>query len=124
MPRDDDRPNRLQPLLPPPRRADPLVAQQQGLEMLAAANRLAFGWLDAAVAQQAAVTRMALGQMTEAARRLAAAEAPAGQAQAMLDLMSEAGTEGVRTAQQLAALATRMQDESLGLLERLLKPQG
>ncbi len=124
MPRDASRPNHLQPLVPPPRLADPLAAQRQGLELLVAANRLAFGWLDAAVAQQARATRLTLGRMTQAAHLLAAAQAPAGQAQAMLDLLSEAGTEGVRTAEQLVALASRMQDETLGLLDRLLQPRG
>ena len=122
MPREA-KPNRLQPLVPPARDADPLQAQRQGLEMLAAANRLAFGWLDAAVAQHASVTRMALGRMTETARRLAAADAPADQARAMLDMLVAARADGLRTAEELAALATRMQDEALGLLDRVLAPR-
>ena len=68
-------------------------------------------------------TRLALGRMTETARRLAAAEAPAEQARAMLEMLDRAREDGLRTAEELAALATRMQDESLGLLERVLKPQ-
>jgi hypothetical protein len=103
---------------------DPLAAQRQGLEMLAAANRLAFGWLDAAVAQHASLTRLALGRMTETARRLAAAEAPADQTRAMIEMLDAARTDGLRTAEELAALATRMQDETLGLLDRMLKPEG
>ena len=122
MPREA-KPNRLQPLVPPARDADPLQAQRQGLEMLAAANRLAFGWLDAAVAQHASVTRMALGRMTETARRLAAADAPADQVRAMLDMLVAARADGLRTAEELAALATRMQDEALGLLDRVLAPR-
>jgi len=119
----DAKPNRLQPLVPPDRAADPLAAQRQGLEMLAAANRLAFGWLDAALAQHATITRVALGRMTEAAHRLAAADAPAGHARAMLAMMDAARTDGLRTAEERAALATRMRDESLGLLDRVLKPE-
>jgi hypothetical protein len=119
----DNKPNRLQPLVPPARVVDPLAAQRQGLEMMTAANRLAFGWLDAAVAQHGIVTRLALGRMTETARRLAAVQAPADQARAMMDMLDAARTDGLRTAEELAALATRMQDETLGLLERMLKPE-
>ena len=118
----DAKPNRLQPLVPPDRAADPLATQRQGLEMLAAANRLAFGWLDAALAQHATVTRVALGRMTETAHRLAAADLPAEHARAMLEMMDAARADGLRTAEELAALAMRMRDESLGLLNQVLKP--
>ncbi len=112
----DAKPNRLQPLVPPDRARDALATQRQGLEMLAAANRLAFGWLDAALAQHATVTRLALGRMTETAQRLAAADAPAEHARAMLEMLAAARADGLRTAEELAALAMRMRDESLGLL--------
>ena len=113
----------FEPLVPPSRVADPLAAQRRGLEMLTAANRLAFGWMDTAMAQHAALTRLALGRMTETARRLAAAEVPAEQTAAVLEMLDEARAEGLRTAEEIAALASRMQDETLGLLDRMLKPE-
>lgn len=115
------KPARLQPLVPPQPVPDPAQAQLRGLEMLAASNRLAFGWLEAATAQHAAVTRLALGRMAATARRLAAAEAPADQARAMLQMLDEARADGLRTAEELAALARRMQEETLGLLDRVVK---
>ncbi len=119
----NDKPGGLRPLVPPPRVTDPLAAQRRGLEMLTAANRLAFGWMDAAVAQHAAFTRLALGRMTETARRLAAAEVPAEQTAAVLEMLDDARAQGLRTAEEIASLATRMQTETLGLLDRMLKPE-
>src|SRR5690242_506531 len=67
------------PLVPPPRSEGPedlLELQRRGIEMIMAANRLAVGWLQAAAQQHAEVTRRALEEMAETARRLAGASAP------------------------------------------------
>lgn len=113
--------DRYRPLVPP-QAPDLLAMHRHGLEMVTAANRLALGWMQQAAAQHAAVTRRTVAQMTETARRVAAAEAPPEQAQAVLAMLADAQEQGMRTAQEIAALMTRMQGEAVALLGQAMRP--
>lgn len=109
----------LRPLVPPPA-GDWLEMQRRGLEMVAAANRLALSWLGAAAAQHAAQTRRALEEMAETARRLAGAEAPPDAAREAVEALDRAGAMGLQTAREIAGLMTSLQEETARLLaERL-----
>lgn len=108
----------LHPLVPPPP-ADPFAAQRRGLEMMAAANRLAVGWMEATVAMHRSATQRALARMTETARTLAAGTAP-DQAEAMMAQLRAAQAEGLQTAEEIAGLIRRIQGEALTALERAL----
>jgi hypothetical protein len=77
---DADQPG-LRPLVPPVgAAADPVALHRHGVELIAAANRLAVSWLREATAQHAALTRRALAEMTASAKELAEAEGAAEQA--------------------------------------------
>lgn len=109
----------LRPLVPPPA-TDWLELQRQGLDMVAAANRLALAWLGAAAAQHAAQTRRALEEMTDTARRLARAEAPPDMAREAVEALDRAGAIGLQTAREIAGLMTSLQEDTARLLgERL-----
>lgn len=95
---------------------DPAAMHRHGLDMLNAANRLALTWLRETAAQHAAMTRRALDEMLQNARQLAAAEGGAEQARAMLDALTRAQATGLATAQEIAGLMRRIQDDSLTLL--------
>jgi hypothetical protein len=99
---------------------DPAALHRHGLEMLTAANRLALTWLREAAAQHAAMTRRALDEMLENARRLAAAEGGAEQTRAMIDALGRAQASGLATAQEITALMRRIQDDSMTLLDETL----
>jgi hypothetical protein len=125
---DGETPRRggLNPLVPPPRRdraADLLALQRHGLEMVTAANRLALSWMRDAAAQQVALTRRTLDEMAETARRVAIAEAPPGQAMAVLEMLDRARVLGIDTAQEIGALMSRMQGETVKLLDQALLPR-
>ncbi len=109
----------FQPLVPPPA-PDPITRQRRGLEMVTAANRLALGWMNAAAAQHAAMTRRALRQMTETARRSAAAETPSEQAAAMLAALDSAREMGLATVRGINELMLRMQGDAARLVERAM----
>lgn len=112
------------PLVPPPRGGGPddlLAMQRRGIEMLAAANRLAVGWLQAAAQQHAEVTRRTLDEMAETARRLAAASGPPEAAEAVLDMLGRGQALGLQTAQEMAALVQRMQGDTVLLMGRLMR---
>ena len=63
--------------------------QRRGIEMVAAANRLAMTWMQAAAQQHGQATRRTLDEMTENARRLADVSAPPETAQAMVEMMGQ-----------------------------------
>jgi len=121
MPKPAPRPNGLNPLVPPTP-VDPLMLQRRGMEMLAAANRLAVEWMRATAAQHASITRRALDDMTATARDFVAAEAAPAQAEAMLALMTRAGESGLQTAQELAAMTARMHADATAMLQRIADP--
>ncbi|MBL6076744.1 phasin family protein [Belnapia sp. T18] len=108
----------MQPLVPEP--PDLLALQRHGIEMMAAANRLALGWLRTAAEQQAAVTRRTFEEMSAAARRVAAADAGSAQAEAMVAMLEQARRLGLETAEELAQLMQRVQGEALDLMDRAL----
>jgi hypothetical protein len=115
----------FRPLVPPATLdpvAEALALHRHGLEMMTAANRLAFGWMRDAAAQHAAITRRTFEQMAETARRVAAADAPPDQAEAMLAMMERAQALGLETAQEIAGLMQRMQGEATALLGQALLP--
>ena len=111
----------FQPLVPEP--PDVMALHRHGLEVMAAANRLALGWLQSAAAQQAAVPRRTFEEMGEAARRVAAADAGSGQAEAMLAMLEQARRLGLGTAEELAQLMARVQGEALDLMHRAMRVQ-
>jgi hypothetical protein len=113
--------NGYRPLVPP-QVPDLLAMHRHGLEMMTAANRLALGWMQQAAAQHAALTRRTFEQMAETARRVASAEAPPEQAQAVLGMLADAREQGLQTAQEIAALMTRMQGEAVALLGQAMRP--
>ncbi len=108
--------------LVPPEAQDLLAMHRHGMEMVTAANRLALGWMQQAAAQHAALTRRSFDQMTETARRAAAADAPPEQAQVMLDMLADARALSLQTAEEIAALMTRMQGEAVELLGQAMRP--
>jgi hypothetical protein len=112
------------PLVPPPRGTGPeelLAMQRRGIEMVAAANRLAMTWMQAAAQQHAQVTRRALDEMTATTRRLADASAPPETAQAMVEMLDRAQSLGLQTAQEIAALMHRMQGDTVQLMGQVLR---
>ncbi len=113
----------FQPLVPEP--PDLMALHRHGLEMMAATHRLALGWLQSAAAQQAAVSRRTFEEVSEAARRVAAADAGSAQAEAMLAMLEQARRLGLETAGELALLMERMQGEALDLMDRAMRvPEG
>lgn len=113
----------LRPLVPPPPvqlAADPVALHRHGVELIAAANRLAVTWLHEATAQHAALTRRALTEMTASARALAQAEGAEDQAKAMLDALSRAQDSGLETARAITGLMQRIQADTAALLSRAL----
>lgn len=110
----------LQPLVSEP--PDLLALQRHGIEMMAAANRLALGWLRSAAEQQAAASQRSFEAMSEAVRRVAAAGAGPDQAGVMLALLDQARRLGLETAEELARLMERVQGEALELMERAMRP--
>lgn len=111
-------------LVPPPRGEGPedlLAMQRRGIEMIAAANHLAVGWLQAAAWQHAEVTRRTLDEMAEAARRLAGVSAPPDAAEAMLGMLDRAHALGLQTAQEIAVLMQRMQGDTVSLMDQVLR---
>ena len=113
--------DRYRPLVPP-QAPDLLAMHRHGLEMVTAANRLALGWMQQAAAQHAALTRRTFAQMTETARRVAAADAPPEQARAVVDMLADARALSLQTAEEIAALMTRMQGEAAALLDQAMRP--
>lgn len=120
---DGEAPKGLQPLVPPASAADPAALHRHGLELITAANRLAFAWLREATEQHAAFTRRALADMTANARQLAAAEDAGDQAQLMLDALARAQESGVETARAITGLMQRIQEDSADLVNRAV-PKG
>ncbi len=110
----------LRPLVPEP--PDLLSLQRHGIEVMAAANRLALGWLRSAAEQQAAACLRTYEALGEAARRVAAAGAGPAQAEAMLALLEQARRLGLETAEELAQLMERVQDEALALMDQAMRP--
>jgi hypothetical protein len=115
------------PLVPPPRGAeagppDPMALHRHGVELLAAANRLAIAWMREAAAQHAAITGRMLDEVTETARRLASAERADDQVRAMLDGLAAARANGLATAQEIAGLMARIQGDALSLLRQAALP--
>ena len=112
------------PLVPPPRGSGPeelLAMQRRGIEMVAAANRLAMTWLQAAAQQHAQVTRRTLDEMTENARRLAGVSAPPEAAQVMVAMLDRAQSLGLETAQEIGALMQRMQGDTVQLMGQVMR---
>lgn len=112
------------PLVPPPRSGGPddlLAMQRRGIEMVAAANRLAMTWLQAAAEQHAQVTRRTLDEMTDNARRLADASAPPEAARAMMEMIDRAQSLGLQTAQEIGALMQRMQGDTVQLMGQVMR---
>jgi len=111
--------------VPPPVQlaADPVALHRHGMELIAAANRLAVAWLRDATAQHAALTRRALTEMTASARALAQAEDAADQARAMLDALNRAQESGLETARTITGLMQRIQSDTAELLGRALPDQ-
>ena len=95
--------------------------QRRGLEMVAAANRLAMTWLQAAAQQHAQVTRRTLDEMTENARRLAGVSASPEAAQAMVAMLDRAQSIGLETVQEIGALMQRMQGDTVQLMGQVLR---
>ena len=95
--------------------------QRRGIEMVAAANRLAMTWMQAAAQQHAQATRRTLDEMTENARRLADVSAPPETAQAMVEMMGRAQSLGLQTAQEIAALMQRMQGDTAQLMGQVMR---
>jgi methyl-accepting chemotaxis protein len=115
-----DRPG-FQPLVPPLRDAvDPVALHRHGVELIAASNRLALTWLAEATAQQVAITRRALADMTAMARGLAGADGAAEQARAMLEALARAQQSGLETTQAITGLMQRIQEDSTAILGRAL----
>lgn len=113
----------LRPLVPPPPiqlAADPVALHRHGVELIAAANRLAVAWLREATAQHAAMTRRALTEMTASAKALAQAEDASDQARVMLDALYRAQESGVATARTITGLMQRIQEDTADLLTRAL----
>ena len=109
----------LRPLVPPPDGvADPVTLHRHGIELIAAANRLALAWLGEATAQHAAITRRALADMTTCARELAQAEGAEDQTQAMLAALTRAQDSGLDTARSIAGLMQRIQADTVALLRQ------
>ena len=114
----------LWPLVPPSRGNGPddlLAMQRRGIEMVAAANRLAMTWLQAAAQQHAQITRRTLDEMTENARRLGGVSAPPETAQAMVEMLNRAQSLGLQTAQEIGALMQRMQGDTVQLMSQVLR---
>ena len=114
----------FRPLVPPPRDGGPedlLAMQRRGIEMIAAANRLAVTWLHAAAQQHAQVTRRTLDEMTDNARRLAGVSAPPETAQAVVDMVERAQSLGLQTAREIAELMQRMQGDTVQLMDQVLR---
>lgn len=95
--------------------------QRRGIEMVAAANRLAMTWLQAAAQQHAEVTRRALDEMTENARRLAGVSAPPEAAEAMVAMLDRAQSLGLQTVQEIGALMQRMQGDTVQLMSQVMR---
>jgi len=116
----------LLPLVPPPAggAADPVALHRHGVELIAAANRLALAWMQEATSQHAALTRRALAEMTASARALAQAEDAAEQARAVLDSMARAQESGLATARAISGLMQRIQDDAVSLLGQALPGGG
>lgn len=95
--------------------------QRRGIEMVAAANRLAMTWMQAAAQQHVQVTRRTLDEMAANARRLADASAPPEAAQAMVEMLGRAQSLGLQTAQEIAALMQRMQGDTVQLMGQALR---
>ncbi len=112
-----------EPLVPPAPR-DPLALHRHGMEMFAAANRLAVEWMRATAEQHVKLTRRALDDMTATARHLATAETPPAQAEAMLALLARAGESGLQTAQELAQMTQRLHSDATDMLQRIVRPEG
>jgi len=89
--------------------------------MVAAANRLAMTWLQAAAEQHAQVTRRTLDEMTDNARRLADASAPPEAARAMMEMIDRAQSLGLQTAQEIGALMQRMQGDTVQLMGQVMR---
>ncbi len=98
-----------------------MALHRHGLEMMAATHRLALGWLQSAAAQQAAISRRTFEEMSEAARRVAAADAGSAQAEAMLVMLEQARRLGLETAEELAQLMERVQGEAIELVGRSMR---
>jgi hypothetical protein len=59
--------------------------------------------------------------MSEAARRVAAADAGSAQAEAMLAMLEQARRLGLETAEELARLMERVQGEAIDLVGRAMQ---
>lgn len=111
----------LRPLVPPSDPlADPVALHRHGVELIAAANRLALAWMREATAQHAAITRKALADMTVCAREIAQAEGAEDQTQAVLAALTRAQDSGLDTARNIAGLMQRIQADSVALLRQAL----
>ncbi|TDH62766.1 hypothetical protein E2C06_10210 [Dankookia rubra] len=114
----------FRPLVPPARDGGPedlLAMQRRGIEMVAAANRLAMTWMQAAANQHAQVTRRMLDEMTRNARHLASASAPPEAAEAMMAMLDRAQWLGLQTAQEIGALMQRMQGDTARLMSQVMR---
>ncbi len=60
-------------------------------------------------------------EMSEAARRVAAADAGSAQAEAMLAMLEQARRLGLETAEELARLMERVQGEAIDLVGRAMQ---
>ena len=114
----------FRPLVPPARGTGPedlLAMQRRGIEMVAAANRLAMTWMQAAADQHAQVTRRMLDEMTRNARHLAGVSAPPEAAEAMVAMLDRAQALGLQTAQEIGALMQRMQGDTAQLMGQVMR---
>ncbi|MCW8086664.1 phasin family protein [Sabulicella glaciei] len=94
-------------------------AQRRNLEALAAANRVAMEGAQALARRNMEMLQQTMTEMTEAAQRLASAEAsPQAKAAQQAEMMKAAYERAVSNMREIADLIQKSNGEAVGLLNR------
>lgn len=92
------------------------AAQRKNIEALSAANRVALEGAQAVAKRHMEILQQSMGEMTEAMRSLATAEAPQEKAAKQAELAKSAYEKAVSNMKELGDLIQKSNAEALGLL--------
>lgn len=96
-----------------------MEAQRRNLEALAAANRIAMEGAQALARRNMEILQQTMTEMTEAAQRLASAEAsPQAKAAQQAEVLKAAYERAVANMKEIADLIQKSNGEAVGLLNR------
>lgn len=94
------------------------AAQRRNIEALSAANKVALEGAQAVAKRHMEILQQAMGEMTEAMRALATAEAPQDKAAKQAELAKSAYEHAVANMKELSDLIQKSNAEAIGLLNQ------